>query len=195
PGPGLAIRCLCSAHDAPIERAHEGWILPVKTVGVQGDSRSYAHVLVFDRFPSATHRLQEAATEIVNAVPTVNRVVARVAGDAPLEKLRVFTSAITQRRLDRLRAADELVRRLSLEGEFEQQVWQFPVVLIPVGTAERPDSVVLRPIDSTDGMTAQSVAMPDALLNRMASELLRLEGISTVFYDLTHKPPATIEWE
>ena len=195
PGPGLAIRCLCSAHDAPVERAPEGWILPVKTVGVQGDSRSYAHVLVFDRFPSATHRLQEAATEIVNAVPTVNRVVARVAGDVPIEKLSVLASAITQRRLDRLRAADELVRRLSLEGGFEQQVWQFPVVLIPVGTAERPDSVVLRPIDSTDGMTAQSVAMPDALLNRMAGELMRLQGISTVFYDLTHKPPATIEWE
>ena len=195
PGPGLAIRCLCSAADAPLERVPEGFIVPVKTVGVQGDSRSYAHVLVLDRFPAVADRLQDAATEIVNAVPSVNRVVARVAGDVPLEQTQVFTSAITPPRLERLRAADALVRRLSLEGHFEQQVWQFPVVLIPVGTAARPDSVVLRPIDSTDGMTAESVAMPDALLHRMAGELLRLEGISTVFYDLTHKPPATIEWE
>jgi GMP synthase (glutamine-hydrolysing) len=55
--------------------------------------------------------------------------------------------------------------------------------------------VVLRPIDSVDGMTAQSVAMPDGLLNSISAELLAVPGISGVFYDLTHKPPATIEWE
>ena len=195
PGPGLAIRCLCAPADAPLARVDAGWIIPVKTVGVQGDSRSYADVLVFDRFPSAQHRLQDAATEIVNSMRSINRVVARVAGVVPLEQSRVFASAVTPQRLERLRAADQMVRRLSVESGFEQQVWQFPVVLIPVGSAARPDAVVLRPIDSTDGMTAQSVAMPEALLNRMASELLSLEGISSVFYDLTHKPPATIEWE
>jgi GMP synthase (glutamine-hydrolysing) len=44
-------------------------------------------------------------------------------------------------------------------------------------------------------MTAQSVAMPPELLDEMSSELLGQEGIAGVFYDLTHKPPATIEWE
>ncbi len=195
PGPGLAIRCLCANEDAPLLHNNSGYILPIKTVGVQGDSRTYAHILVLDRFPSVSHRLQEAATEIVNAESSVNRVVARVAGNAPLEQTHVFASAITPERLQRLRTADALVRRMSVEHGFEQQVWQFPVVLIPVGTATSRDSVVLRPIDSTDGMTAQSVAMPDALLNQMASELLRIDGISTVYYDLTHKPPATIEWE
>jgi GMP synthase (glutamine-hydrolysing) len=60
---------------------------------------------------------------------------------------------------------------------------------------EAPDSVVLRPIDSVDGMTAQSVPMRDDLLLRMTSEILALDGIAGVFYDLTHKPPGTIEWE
>jgi GMP synthase (glutamine-hydrolysing) len=44
-------------------------------------------------------------------------------------------------------------------------------------------------------MTAQAVAMPAELLRRMVEELLRVEGIAGVFYDLTNKPPATIEWE
>ena len=55
---------------------------------------------------------------------------------------------------------------------FDRSIWQFPVVLIPLGTAGAPDSVVLRPIDSVDGMTAQSVAMPDDLLAKL-TELSR----------------------
>jgi GMP synthase (glutamine-hydrolysing) len=64
-----------------------------------------------------------------------------------------------------------------------------------LGTAALPDSVVLRPVHSVDGMTAQSVTMPAALLDSIARELLALAGICGVFYDLTNKPPATIEWE
>jgi GMP synthase (glutamine-hydrolysing) len=44
-------------------------------------------------------------------------------------------------------------------------------------------------------MTAQSVSMEEPLLKRMADKLLEVEGVCAVFYDLTHKPPATIEWE
>jgi GMP synthase (glutamine-hydrolysing) len=69
------------------------------------------------------------------------------------------------------------------------------VILIPLGTAEAPDSVVLRPVDSVDGMTAQSVPMDDALLQEMCREILEIAGVAGVFYDLTHKPPGTIEWE
>ena len=58
-----------------------------------------------------------------------------------------------------------------------------------------PDSIVLRPIDSVDGMTAQSVMMPADLLERMCAEVTQVEGVAGVFYDLTHKPPGTIEWE
>ncbi|OYW08369.1 MAG: GMP synthase, partial [Acidobacteriia bacterium 12-62-4] len=102
---------------------------------------------------------------------------------------------ISPDRMDRLRHADAVVRRLSLEADFESQVWQFPVVLIPVGGDGLPDSVVLRPIHSVDGMTAQSVVMPKPLLHRMRDALLAIPGVAAVFYDLTHKPPGTIEWE
>jgi GMP synthase (glutamine-hydrolysing) len=94
-----------------------------------------------------------------------------------------------------LRRADAIVRRISEESGFEKKVWQFPVVVIPFGDEYRPDSVVLRPIHSVDGMTASSVLMEPALLEAMAGELLEIGGICAVLYDLTHKPPATIEWE
>jgi GMP synthase PP-ATPase subunit len=55
-------------------------------------------------------------------------------------------------------------------------------------------SCYARFIPST-GMTAQSVPMDKCLLDRITSELLALDGIAAVCYDLTHKPPATIEWE
>jgi GMP synthase (glutamine-hydrolysing) len=84
---------------------------------------------------------------------------------------------------------------MSKDSGFDAQVWQFPVVLIPLGAGATPDSVVLRPIHSVDGMTAQVVRMPVELLDRMAAELLAVEGVAAVFYDLTHKPPGTIEWE
>ena len=97
--------------------------------------------------------------------------------------------------MDIVRQADAIVRQLSEESGFDREVWQFPVVLIPIGADDRPDSVVLRPIHSVDGMTAQVVRMPRELLHGMLHELLAVNGVCGVFNDLTHKPPGTIEWE
>ena len=195
PGPGLAIRCLCSDTDAELVPRGEAFLVPVRSVGVQGDFRTYAPVLATAEYPSRTANLQSAATEMVNDTAEINRVVALVDTHLPLETMRVRVSAVTPERIARLRAADALVREMSHNSGFDKEIWQFPVVLIPVGDADRPDSVVLRPVDSMDGMTAQSVPMDEDLLGSMADRLLRLDGIAAVFYDLTHKPPATIEWE
>ena len=165
PGPGLAIRCLCSLESAPLEKIeNEGWLVPVHSVGVQGDSRSYRPVIAFDGMPD-----HDVATEVINRVTRVNRAIAVVGSHAPLGTLSVHAATLTADRLARLRAADAIVRRLSQESGFEAKVWQFPVVLIPLGTTtpERPDSIVLRPIHSVDGMTAQSVPMDAALLGAM----------------------------
>ncbi len=189
PGPGLAIRCLCSEFDAPLRPTPEGQIVPVHSVGVQGDSRTYAPVLAIDALDHAR------ATELINAIAGVNRVIAPVETKSPVGEMQVRACSITAERLHRLRKADSIVRQLSHESGYDQCVWQFPVILIPLGTAEAPDSVVLRPVDSVDGMTAQSVLMDAELRRAMCAELLRVEGIAGVFYDLTHKPPGTIEWE
>jgi GMP synthase (glutamine-hydrolysing) len=68
-------------------------------------------------------------------------------------------------------------------------------VLLPLGTDSSPESVVLRPINSVDGMTADVVLIPDAWLDDLTKRLLASPSIAAVFYDLTHKPPGTIEWE
>ncbi len=193
PGPGLAIRCLCSNAEAPLERRAEGWVLPVRTVGVQGDSRSYRSVLLLDEQPTVD--AVEKATRLTNEIADINRVVAKVAARNALEGMGVTVGFLTSDRLTRLRQADAIVRRHCIESGFEHDVWQFPVVLIPVGDGHAPDSVVLRPIHSVDGMTASVVIMPPALLHKMAQDLLEIEGVSSVLYDLTHKPPGTIEWE
>lgn len=189
PGPGLAIRCLCSESDFGIFQDLDGWVLPVHSVGVQGDSRSYRAALAID---SLDHDL---ATRLTNERSDINRVVGIAGSHVPLKTMKVYRSELSAVRLARLRAADSLVRKMSRESGFENEVWQFPVVLIPVGDTQRPDSVVLRPIHSVDGMTAQSVLMPAPLLHAMKNELLALDGVCAVFYDLTHKPPGTIEWE
>jgi GMP synthase (glutamine-hydrolysing) len=195
PGPGLAIRCLCADADRHIERVTDGYLIPVRSVGVQGDSRSYAPVLAIDAFPSAASNLQSEATELVNRGMGANRVIARVAAREPLEHQRVFSSALSHGRLELLREADAIVREMTHESGFDKLVWQFPVILIPLGAGESRDSVVLRPVRSVDGMTADSVTMPDELLHAMTVRLMRIPEIAGVYYDLTHKPPGTIEWE
>ena len=191
PGPGLAIRCLCSAVAGEPSKADGGWVLPIRSVGVQGDSRTYRAVLAIDDFPDS----MEEAAHLVNRNDAVNRVVVTIAAEGRLSEMRVHPARLTRERLARLRRADAIVRRLSHESEFDREVWQFPVVLIPFGTANKPDSVVLRPIDSVDGMTASVVRAPAELLSRIARELRQVEGVAGVFYDVTNKPPATIEWE
>jgi len=189
PGPGLAIRCLCSESDAPVRATPDGIVIPVHSVGVQGDSRSYAPVLAIDTLDHAR------ATALINRVSGVNRVVASVETRVPMAEMRVRACSLSPERIARLRRADAIVRQLSHESDYDRRVWQFPVILIPLGTAVAPDCIVLRPVDSVDGMTAQSVAMEEDLLRKMCAEVLAVDGVAGVFYDLTHKPPGTIEWE
>jgi GMP synthase (glutamine-hydrolysing) len=191
PGPGLAIRCLCSETVAHVTRRDPGWLLPIRSVGVKGDSRSYQSVLALDNVPD-----EDVATDLVNSMPDINRVVGRVLSEeTDIPEMRSSRGTLTPERLNRLRRADAIVRRLSEEWGFDRHVWQFPVVLIPLGDGRDPDSIVLRPIHSVDGMTAQVVRMPNMLMWSIAGELSQIDGICAVFYDLTHKPPGTIEWE
>jgi GMP synthase (glutamine-hydrolysing) len=172
----------------------EGFLLPLRSVGVQGDARSYRNVLSLRGRP-ATADVQNTAPALTNQRRDINRVVALCGTKAALDSMHVFEASITKQRLDILREADAIVREFCLVTDFEAQVWQFPVVLLPLGTNSSPESVVLRPINSVDGMTADVVLMPDASLDDLTSMLLALPAVAAVFYDLTHKPPGTIEWE
>jgi GMP synthase (glutamine-hydrolysing) len=191
PGPGLAIRCLCSETGGVAEKLAEGWKLPVQSVGVQGDSRTYRSALAIADFPTS----DEETASLINRMDDINRVVVAVWTASDIGSMQSVPSFLTAERIERLRHADGIVRRLTLESGFDNDVWQFPVVLIPFGTPGRPDSVVLRPIYSVDGMTASVVRMPEELLSRLVKELKEDTDAAGVFYDITNKPPGTIEWE
>jgi GMP synthase (glutamine-hydrolysing) len=194
PGPGLAIRCLCAEAAGAAEITSDGVIFPVRSVGVQGDARSYRKVLALRDGPSRK-AIEITAPDLTNRRSDINRVIAPCGAKAPLERLQVFETTITTARLNTLRRADAIVREFCLATGFEERVWQFPVVLIPVGTEGARESVILRPIASVDGMTADVVLMAADELTLLAEKLLTISEVSAVFYDLTHKPPGTIEWE
>jgi GMP synthase (glutamine-hydrolysing) len=148
-------------------------------------------VLAVEEFPETA----EEISHLINKLDQVNRVVVAVWTAAPLGTMRVEAAALTEDRLNLLRRADGMVRKLTKESGFDALIWQNPVILIPVGALDEHNSVVLRPIDSVDGMTASAVRMPENLLERIVKELRSIAGITGVFYDLTNKPPGTIEWE
>jgi GMP synthase (glutamine-hydrolysing) len=194
PGPGLAIRCLCSSAEAALSKTEDGFLLPVRSVGVQGDSRSYRAVLALDRLPSKKD-VQITAPDLTNRIADINRVVALCGAKSQLSDLRVFEASISKGRLDLLREADAIVREFTAKTGFDNLVWQLPVILIPVGVHGMPESIVIRPINSLDGMTADVVLMDPGALDALTKKLLGLPSVAAVFYDLTHKPPGTIEWE
>lgn len=111
--------------------------------------------------------------------------------------------AVTRKKVDILREADDIfVRALKKHGEYDK-VWQAGALLLPVrstgvmGDARTYEAVVtLRAVCSTDGMTATWAALPHELLATISSSIVnKIEGVNRVTYDITSKPPGTIEWE
>ena len=125
--------------------------------------------------------IRKLAPALTNRRFDINRVVAVCGAKAPLSSMSVFEAYLIKARLDILRQADAIVRRFSTEVGFDETVWQFPVVLLPVGTTSARESVVLRPVGSIDGMTAEAMLMPAHLLQRLTSELLDIASAQCGF--------------
>ncbi len=110
---------------------------------------------------------------------------------------------VTPERLERLRAADAIVAEEVAAFGLQRDLWQAFAVLLPVPTVgvrgdarAFGDALVVRAVTSEDGMTADWARLEPDLLERMASRITgEVPGIARVLYDVTSKPPATIEWE
>ena len=112
-------------------------------------------------------------------------------------------SDITSEKLEILREADDIfISGLKKQG-FYDTVWQAAVILLPVQSVgvmgdERTyeNAVVLRAVTSTDGMTADWSHLPHEFLADISNEIInKVKGINRVVYDISSKPPSTIEWE
>jgi GMP synthase (glutamine-hydrolysing) len=110
---------------------------------------------------------------------------------------------ITRENLEILKMADELFIEGLQKHDLYDKVWQAGVILLPVQSVgvmgdERTyeNTVVLRAVNSTDGMTADWSYLPHEFLRSISNEIInKVKGINRVVYDISSKPPATIEWE
>ena len=110
---------------------------------------------------------------------------------------------VTEERLEVLRAADAIVREEIDGATLAPHPWQYFAVLTPVKSVgvmgdgrTYANLVAIRAITSEDGMTADWARLPHELLERMSSRIVNeVRGVNRVAYDITTKPPATVEWE
>jgi GMP synthase (glutamine-hydrolysing) len=115
----------------------------------------------------------------------------RILGEITLEKVRI------------LQEADHIFINGLKESGLYDKVWQAGVMFLPVQSVgvmgdERTyeNAVVLRAVESTDGMTADWVHLPHKFLAKVSNDIInKVKGINRVVYDISSKPPATIEWE
>lgn len=217
PGPGLGVRILC-ASKADVTGADAGVdsfdalsgkitafirerfdakivaiVLPCKSVGVQGDERTYRHPVALFAKKWDWELLEKISTAVTNNFSEVNRVMLTLHGLAGDFKLKV--ADINKERVRVLQTVDDQVTSIMSSAPEDYGIWQFPVVLVPVSTKIDKESVVLRPIVSTEAMTASFAKISPKILDKLSKTLSTQSSISHIFYDLTHKPPGTIEWE
>jgi GMP synthase (glutamine-hydrolysing) len=110
---------------------------------------------------------------------------------------------MTREKLEILKDADQIfIEGLKKHGLYDS-VWQAAVILLPVQSVgvmgdERTyeNAAVLRAVVSTDGMTADWAHLPYDFLGSISNEIInKVKGINRVVYDISSKPPSTIEWE
>ncbi len=217
PGPGLAIRVLCT--DQPFitenfdatnqalrqkakKNGFDGLLLPVKSVGVQGDGRSYSYLAVLSGEDYGNWRqLKDLAREIPNELHAINRVAVVVNGKQLPERWeRVTPTTLLPETTQKLRDLDHIVTEAFKRDGLFEGISQLLTVLVPVDTTGgNGHSIAIRAVVTSDYMTARPAALgseiPLAFIRKLGQELGSKPGVDLVMYDVTSKPPATVEWE
>ncbi|MBQ7738325.1 MAG: glutamine-hydrolyzing GMP synthase [Desulfovibrionaceae bacterium] len=110
---------------------------------------------------------------------------------------------ITPERLEILRQADAIVQEEMRAADLYNQVWQSFAVLLPLKTVgvmgdnrTYENAIALRVVESVDAMTADWAKLPYPVLGKISSRIINeVKGVNRVVYDVSSKPPSTIEWE
>jgi len=187
-----------------------GAIAPILSVGVQdGDIRSYKNLCVLYGEPDSSEfdEIQRLAKTIPQKLDFINRCVYVMnKQDVPelvCNKLAMSeTSAALVREIDYI-VTSEISKFLAegADSPSPPQIEQYFGVLVPISSAgsTKKYSAVIRTIRTRDFMTAQAALpgrdIPLEVLQSLTDKLAALDDIDLVLYDMTAKPPATIEWE
>ncbi|XP_042194909.1 GMP synthase [glutamine-hydrolyzing] isoform X1 [Callorhinchus milii] len=184
------------------------FLLPIKTVGVQGDSRSYSYVCgISGKDPPDWESLLFLARLIPRMCHNINRVV-YVFGPQIREPITDITPTfLTTGVLSTLRQADFEAHNILREDGYSGKISQMPIILTPLHFDRDPlqkqpscqRSVVIRTFITSDFMTGIPATpgkhISEEVISKMVTEIKKIPGISRVMYDLTSKPPGTTEWE
>lgn len=231
PGPGLSINVLCSngtmtdndkeefkKAQEEISKVQLGmfcekcsenlekYILPVKSVGVQGDFRTYRFPSVisfaktengFYHLPKKWEKLEAASSQITNSASFINRTIIRLWQNPSVkdEALKLQEGYCTKDRLDQTRDADDIVLTALHKSGWYNKIFQHLTINLPYASSKERCSFVLRPLCSEDVMTARFAQLPQNLLMDIVQEISKLPYVDAIFFDLTNKPPATFGWE
>lgn len=224
PGPGLAIRVLCTeapyiSNESDLAASQlnalseplnlEGSILPVQSVGVQGDGRTYKHLAVLrdtsDNPLSDWDTLKGLATHIPNKIHAINRVAVVLNKHLPeIEPLvtEITPTTLLPETVEILRRVDHQVQQAIQALPIFKSISQLLCVLVPVSLNPNQGSytIAIRAVVTSDFMTARPAMLGSELPVEFMQQLADLvvethPEISAVVYDITGKPPATVEWE
>ena len=231
PGPGLSINVLCSDGKAGPNDAQElelaqkeldavpldmfcekcqaslkRSILPVRSVGVQGDFRTYRFPALltfkdqgegFYHFPEKREKLEAASSAITNSAKYINRTCVKLFQRPGLEDsdLKIQEGYCDRRRLDQLREVDNIVLTELHKAGWYEKIFQHLTIDLPYAASADHASFVLRPVISEDVMTARFAMFPPELLETIVHKISQLPFVDALYFDATNKPPATFGWE
>ena len=232
PGPGLSINVLCndgkswtSKDDEELAAAKKELeeikldmfcahctqdlkrtVLPVRSVGVQGDFRTYRFPALlafkdegngFYHFPGKREKIEECSSTITNAAKFLNRTCIKLYQKPSVkdEDLKLQEGFCDKRRLDQLREVDNIVLTELHKSGWYNKIFQHLTIDLPYASAKDKATFVLRPVISEDVMTARFAMLPEELLNTIVHKIAELDFVDALYFDATNKPPATFGWE
>ena len=243
PGPGLSINVLCSdgkttekdKEELPLAQKEldeitidmfcpgctanlKRSVLPVRSVGVQGDFRTYRFPALLDfgpaketewplgaaatgmgmrHFPGKHEKLEACSSTITNSAKYINRTIIKLYQKPGIENsdLKIQEGYCDKKRLDQLREVDNIVLTELHKSGLYNEIFQHLTIDLPYASVSDHATFVLRPVCSEDVMTARFAMLPKEVLGTMIQQIAALPFVDALYFDATNKPPATFGWE